>query len=242
YVHLLSFGEMSPLISKDFFISSALSPQMLLQGHRWLCVYLGKLVAEKKWPEAERLVQQEVHFEKSLIKSQTLLMTMIAAVVIHDDAVFLDQEIKLNPKLHARAETIRELSLPPSKEIIDGALKTELRYFSSLMPVLLHQNYSQILAENLPPFARYGLASWLLLPNQSINKYYEFIGEATTKSCVDDNCFESFAWAHPSFPLAWLRNPLGRTVFNMFTVSISGRFAKLEQRQKELAEIVGRLK
>lgn len=243
YTKLLSYGEISPLNATNFVTASELSPQMIFKGHKLYRCYLGELAAAGKWREAESLLRQEAHMMHSLLMGNTLLMTMISIVILHDDAKFLNEEIKLYPQLRVSKETISELQLPETQQMKEEALKTEMRYFVMALPLLRVRPFQSMVGEDAPDFTKYSSARWFLLPNEAVNKYYAYLQETLAHQCPDalDGCYESMQWANPKYPWQWLRNPMGKALFRIFATNIGARFQKLEIRKKQIDDLIVQL-
>jgi hypothetical protein len=239
YIRLLEYGEISPLHTRDLYTSASVSPQMMLKGSKWMHVYLGKLVNEKKWKEAERLVRLEANFQKSFWQNQTLLSLMVGTVIMQADARFLDGEKKQDPKLKISPETVSALKMPNPKLLIHESLKSEFRYFAAAMPMIMGHGTNDWLPLESPAFLKRTPVRWVLLPNEAINKYYQFTKEADEKICED--CYSSLQWSNPKYIWEYLRNPLGRKIMWIFTIQLNKRYEALEIKHKEIQDIVRRL-
>jgi len=239
YIKLLEYGEIAPLHTRDLYTAAQIPPTMLLKGSKWMHVYLGKLVTEKKWSEAERLVRLEANFQRSFWQYQPMLHMMVGTVIVQSDARFLNDEKKLEPKLKVTPQTVAALKMPETKVLFHDALKSEFRHFAAAMPMILNHAADDWLPEGSPEILRRMSMRRALLPNETINKYYQFTKEADEKIC--DDCYPSIQWAHPKYPWQWLRNPMGHWMMSIFTVQLQHRFEALQLKQKEIEDVRNRL-
>jgi hypothetical protein len=234
YIHLLEYGEMSPLESRYLIGRATGSPMMMLAGHRWLRVYFGKLAAENKWKELQRLVQLENRFQSSFLVHHTLLTVMIAEIAIHDNLMMLSLE-----KQPVSGETVASFNHSKSEVMIANALDSELRHYASSMKLISAGDFAKAYF-NEPLFLNYIPLRLFFLPNESINQY-AVLDEARSRKYRDVEKYQTYAWANPKWPWQWLHNPLGRRSWWIFTTSMEPRFRVLEKREAEDAELLAHL-
>lgn len=241
YLRLLEYGEFTPLRPLNPF-SMNTGAQLLLKGHRWLDIHRAELVAQGKWTEAERLVRLENRFQEKFFLHGYLLDSAVAHTILHDNSQFLKQETKANPRLKVSRETKESFQFPEPQRLMESALRNELRHYAGSIRAVPPSELAYMI---------FGSPEWLrslplgitLQPNETVNRYMQFVREIRSIRCPDgsDECYPSMRWSAPTNPMVWFRNPMGRIMFRSYASNITRRMEKTYRRDGEIREVLSGL-
>lgn len=234
YLKLLDYGEIAFLKGPGLFSRTDVPVVSLLAGHRWLRKHFSELAAKGKWREIEAMAAKEARFYRSFHGRSYLLGTMIAYVIIGDDAALLAQLKREHPEWKPRPETLAAFQGPGAADSFRTAMNEELRVVHTALQELENGTYlaNPLNDGSLAPF-KWIKPSFGLRPNETLNRYEQRTRELIARPC-EGTCDDYTPWWKHEYPWQWLRNPTGKFLGSNFMVQINGRMKKLEKREAQL--------
>lgn len=233
YIKLIFYKDFSWPEPVPLFSRADVPIQEFLKGHRQLTYRLGVLAEQKLYEKLERVIREENEFYQTFFGRNYLLGVMIAHVIIEENAGILAAEMKKNPGLKFKPETIASFKTPGDKDMLTSAMNNEFRFFARMANEMtdggLLTSFNIPDTESLLSLDKLK-TKFLIKRNATLNRYYDLVQQDLNKQTWEDGN-----------PLTMIRNPGGKWLTRILMINVHGRARKMEQRTKSLDELVASL-